>query len=59
MAEEAKMESETQGPDEALALDLERLDSQLAGREPPDIPLPVVDLVAGLVAGMRLVGRAQ
>lgn len=53
------MESETQGPDEALARELERLDRHLAGRMPPDIPLPVVDLVAGLVAGMRLVGRAQ
>lgn len=53
------METETQGPDEALARELERLDSQLAGRVPPDVPLPVVDLVAGLVAGMRLVGRAQ
>jgi hypothetical protein len=59
MAGEAKMESETQGPDEALARELERLDSQLVGREPPDVPLPVVDLVAGFVAGMRLVGRAQ
>lgn len=59
MAEEAKMETETQGPDEALARELERLDRRLSGREPPDVPLPVVDLIAGLVAGIRLVGRSQ
>lgn len=53
------METETQGPDEALARELKRLDRHLADRMPPDVPLPVVDLVAGLVAGMRFVGRSR
>ncbi|WP_278069919.1 hypothetical protein [Brevundimonas sanguinis] len=53
------METKPLGPDEAFARDLEKLDRDLEQRERADIPTPTVDLVAGLVAGMRLVGRPQ
>jgi len=53
------METKPLGPDEAFARDLEMLDRDLEQRERADIPVPAVDLVAGLVAGMRLVGRPQ
>lgn len=54
-----KMETKPLGPDEAFARDLEELDRDLEQRERADIPAPTVDLIAGLVAGMRLVGRPQ
>lgn len=54
-----KMETKPLGPDEAFARDLEQLDRELEQRERADIPTPTVDLIAGLVAGMRLVGRPQ
>lgn len=54
-----KMETKPLGPDEAFARDLEQLDRELEQRERADIPAPTVDLIAGLVAGMRLVGRPQ
>lgn len=53
------METKPLGPDEAFARDLEQLDRELEQRERADIPTPTVDLIAGLVAGMRLVGRPQ
>ncbi len=53
------METKPLGPDEAFARDLEQLDSELEQRERADFPAPTVDLIAGLVAGMRLVGRPQ
>lgn len=53
------METKPLGPDEAFARDLQQLDRDLEQRERADIPQPTVDLVAGLVAGMRLVGRPQ
>ncbi len=53
------METKPLGPDEAFARDLEKLDRDLEQRERADIPAPTVGLVAGLVAGMRLVGRPQ
>lgn len=53
------METKPLGPDEAFARDLEELDRELEQRERADIPAPTVDLIAGLVAGMRLVGRPQ
>jgi len=53
------METKPLGPDEAFARDLERLDRELEQRERADIPTPTVELIAGLVAGMRLVGRPQ
>ncbi|WP_155802374.1 hypothetical protein [Brevundimonas naejangsanensis] len=53
------METKPLGPDEAFARDLQQLDRELEQRERADIPQPTVDLVAGLVAGMRLVGRPQ
>ena len=54
-----KMETKPLGPDEAFARDLEKLDRDLERRERGDIPAQTVDLIAGLVAGMRLVGRPQ
>lgn len=54
-----KMETKPLGPDEAFARDLEELDRELEQRERANIPAPTVDLIAGLVAGMRLVGRPQ
>jgi len=53
------METKPLGHDEAFARDLEMLDRDLEQRERADIPAPTVGLVAGLVAGMRLVGRPQ
>lgn len=53
------MDKKTLGPDEGFARDLEELDRALEQRERPDVPPPTVDLVAGLVAGMRLAGRPQ
>ena len=46
------MDTQPCGRDDAFARDLEQ-------RERADIPAPTVGLVAGLVAGMRLVGRPQ
>jgi hypothetical protein len=54
-----KMETKPLGPDEAFARDLEQLDRELEQRDGADIPAPTVELIAGLVAGMRLVGRPQ
>lgn len=59
MLERTKMETKPLGPDEAFARDLEQLDCELEQREHADIPTPTVDLIAGLVAGMHLVGRPQ
>lgn len=53
------MDTKPLGPDEAFARDLEKLDRDLEQRERADIPQPTVDLIAGLVAGMRLAGRPQ
>ena len=53
------METKPLGPDEAFARDLEQLDRDLEQRERANTPTPTVDLIAGLVAGMRLVGRPQ
>lgn len=53
------METKPLGPDEAFARDLEQLDRELEQREGADVPAQTVDLIAGLVAGMRLVGRPQ
>ena len=53
------MDRKAQGPDEGFARDLEELDRALEQRERPDVPPPTVDLIAGLVAGLRLVGRRQ
>lgn len=44
------------GPEEVLVRDL---DCQDGGLEQPDVPAPTVDLIAGLLAGFRLVGRPQ
>jgi hypothetical protein len=57
--EEMEMDRKTLGPDEGFARDLEALDRALEQRERPDVPPPTVDLIAGLVAGLRLVGRPQ
>lgn len=57
--EETKMDIETLGRDEGFARDLEQLDRELEQRERPDVPAPTVDLIAGLVAGLRLVGRPR
>ncbi|MEN5053136.1 hypothetical protein [Brevundimonas naejangsanensis] len=53
------METKLLGSDEAFARDLEQLDRDLEQRECADIPTQTVDLIAGLVAGMRLAGRLQ
>lgn len=53
------METKPLGPDEAFARDMEKLDRDLEQRELAEIPAPTVDLIAGLVAGLRLVGRSQ
>lgn len=53
------METKPLGPDEAFARDLEQLDRDLEQRERAETPVQTVDLIAGLVAGMRLVGRPQ
>lgn len=47
---------ENPGPDEAMEQEQERLDRDKAGRR-PDIPRPTVELLAGLLAGLRLAGR--
>jgi len=57
--EEMEMDRKTLGPDEGFARDLEELDRALEQRERPDVPRPTVDLIAGLVAGLRLVGRPR
>jgi len=44
-------------PDEAFARDLAELDRELAARTDPEMPEKTVNLLAGLVAGMALVGR--
>jgi hypothetical protein len=54
-----EMDRKTLGPDEGFARDLEELDRALEQRERPDVPRPTVDLIAGLVAGLRLVGRPR
>lgn len=59
MLEETKMDMEALGPDEGFARDLEQLDRELEQRERPDIPTPTVDLITGLVAGLRLAGRPR
>lgn len=53
------METKPLGPDEAFARDLQQLDRDLEQRDRPDIPTPTADLVAGLIAGLRLAGRPQ
>lgn len=53
------METKPPGPDEAFARDLEQLDRDLEQRERAPIPPQTVDLIAGLAAGLRLVGRPQ
>lgn len=53
------MDIETLGPDEGFARDLEQLDRELEQRERTDVPAPTVDLIAGLVAGLRLVGHPR
>ncbi|MFC5370952.1 hypothetical protein ACFPIF_00195 [Brevundimonas faecalis] len=53
------MEKKSTGPDEAFARELEQLDRDLEQRQRPDVPVKVVDLIPGLLAGMRLVGRPQ
>ncbi len=47
---------ENPGPDEAMEQEEEELDRDEAGRR-PDIPRPTVELLAGLLAGLRLAGR--
>jgi hypothetical protein len=54
-----EMDRKAQGPDEGFARDLDEPDRALEQPERPDVPPPTVDLIAGLVAGMRLVGRPQ
>lgn len=51
------MDRETLGPNESFARDLEELDRALEQRERADAQPPTVDLIAGLFAGLRLVGR--
>lgn len=53
------MDTKPVGPDEAFARDLNELDCDLEPRERAHVPQPTVDLIAGLVAGMRLAGRPQ
>ncbi len=53
------METKPLGPDEAFARDMEKLDPNLEQRELAEITAPTVDLIAGLVAGLRLVARSQ
>ncbi|MNS02237.1 hypothetical protein D3C86_1855170 [compost metagenome] len=53
------MDRKTLGPDEGFARELEELDRALEQRERPDIPTPTVDLITGLVAGLRLVVRPR
>ena len=51
------MDTQPCGSDEAFARDLAELDCELEARSEPEIPAPTLDLVAGLIAGMTLVGR--
>lgn len=51
------MDTQPCGRDEAFARDLAELDRELEQRREPEIPAPTLDLVAGLIAGMTLVGR--
>lgn len=51
------MDTQQSGPDEAFARDLAELDRELETRSEPEIPTSTIDLVAGLIAGMILVGR--
>ncbi len=53
------METEPLVPDEAFARDLEQLDRDLEQRQRAGIPALTVGLLAGLIAGMRLMGRPQ
>ncbi|MET4683130.1 hypothetical protein [Brevundimonas faecalis] len=53
------MDDQSDGPDEAFARDLEQLDRDLEQRQRPNVPAKTVDLITGLLAGMRLVGRPQ
>ncbi|MET4683664.1 hypothetical protein [Brevundimonas faecalis] len=50
--------------DAAFNADLKRLEAELAAKPNqsppgPDIPTQTVDLITGLLAGMRFVGRAR
>lgn len=45
------------GLDEAMEQEQEKLDRDLEAGRRPDIPLPTVELMAGLLAGLRLAGR--
>jgi len=51
------MDTQPCRPDEAFARDLAELDRDLETRRAPEIPAATLDLVAGLIAGMALVGR--
>ncbi|WP_392353979.1 hypothetical protein V8F63_15445 [Brevundimonas sp. LF-1] len=53
------METKPLGPYEPFAREVQKLDRDLGQRELAEIPAPTVDLIAGLVAGLRLVGRSQ
>ena len=53
------MDIETLGPDEGFARELEKLDCELEQRKRSNIPASTVDLISGLVAGLRLVGRSR
>ncbi len=53
------MDRKALDPEEGFVRDLEERDRVLEQRERPDVPPPTVDLIAGLVAGLRLVGRPQ
>lgn len=57
--EEDEDGNETPWPGRGLRRDLEQLDRELEQRDHAEIPAQTVDLIAGLVAGMRLVGRPQ
>jgi len=52
------MDTNHPGPEEALARDVEKRDRDLKQRERADTPQRTVDLIAGLVAGMRPGGPA-
>ena len=54
---EDEMNAQPCVPDEAFARDLAELDRELAARTDPEMPEKAVNLLAGLVAGMALVGR--
>lgn len=51
------MDTQPCRPDETFARDLAELDRELEARREPEIPAQTLDLVAGLIAGMALVGR--